>query len=113
MATITGLVVLGNQRHFGAKVAARILSFYCRNFCRRSNQKKCYKHVALELTFCDVICHVTSQQFFVACLPKTCKIILQQSKMRNIDLNRALGNNIQVFHGYAENRQIIIIIVQI
>ena len=48
MAAITGLVVPGNQRHFGAKVAARILSFYCRNFCRRSNQKKCYKHVALE-----------------------------------------------------------------
>ena len=32
VATITGLVVLGNQRHFGAKVAARILSFYCRSF---------------------------------------------------------------------------------
>ena len=49
VAAITGLVVPGNQRHFGAKVAARILSFYCLNFCRRSNQKKCYKHVALEL----------------------------------------------------------------
>ena len=48
VAAITGLVVPGNQRHFGAKVAARILSFYCRNFCRQSNQKKCYKHVALE-----------------------------------------------------------------
>ena len=51
MAAITGLVVPGNQRHFGAKVATRILSFYCRNFCRRSNQKKCYKHVALEFYF--------------------------------------------------------------
>ena len=48
VAAITSLVVPGNQRHFGAKVAARILSFYCLNFCRRSNQKKCYKHVALE-----------------------------------------------------------------
>ena len=51
VAAITGLVVPGNQRHFGAKVATRILPFYCRNFCRRSNQKKCYKHVALELHF--------------------------------------------------------------
>ena len=51
MAAITGLVVPGNQRHFGAKVAARILSFYCLNFCRRSNQNKCYKHVALEYRF--------------------------------------------------------------
>ena len=53
MAAITGLFVPGNQRHFGAKVAARILSFYCLNFCRRSNQKKCYKHVALEFIFVD------------------------------------------------------------
>ena len=48
---ITNIVVPGNQRHFGTKVATRILSFYCRNFCRRSNQKKCCKHVALELGF--------------------------------------------------------------
>ena len=48
VAAITGLVVPGNQRHFGAKVAARILPFYCWSLCRRSNQKKRYKHVALE-----------------------------------------------------------------
>ena len=49
MAAITGLFVPRNQRHFGAKVAAQILPFYCRSFFQRSNQKKCYKHVALEL----------------------------------------------------------------
>ena len=48
VTAMTGLVMPGKQRYFGAKVAARTLSFYCQSFCRRSNQKKCYKHVALE-----------------------------------------------------------------
>ena len=57
----------------------------------------------------DVICHVTRQQctvdwstvFSVARLPRSCKIIMQQSKMRNIDLNRALGNNIYYWTIYS------------
>ena len=32
VAAITDLVVPGNRQHFGAKVAASILSFCCRNF---------------------------------------------------------------------------------
>ena len=58
---------------------------------------------AEHLAFHDVICHLTSQQCSVdrskicsvARLPRSCKIIVQQSKMRNrsIDLNKALGNN--------------------
>ena len=51
VTAITGLVVPVNQRHFGAKVAARILAFYCLSFCRRSNQKERYEHVALEVYF--------------------------------------------------------------
>ena len=35
-----------------------------------------------------------STDFSVARLPKSCKIIEQQAKMRNIDLNRVLGNDI-------------------
>ena len=50
----------------------------------------------------DVICHVTSQQCTVVDWPtvcsvtrlaKSCKIIVQQSQVRNINLNRVLGNN--------------------
>ena len=49
VATITGLVVPGNQQYLGAKVSASISSLYCQSLCRRSNQKKCYKHVASEV----------------------------------------------------------------
>ena len=55
MAAITGLVVPGNQQHFGAKVVAHISSLYC----RWSNQKKCYKHIALEF---EIYCTIKLNQ---------------------------------------------------